>query len=263
MIMNSHSEFGTVVSNIKGAEDIWEMEVLSPNIASDARPGQFVHIRCDSDFNPLLRRPMSIGPVIKDQISLIYAVHGTGTRILTERKAGDQIDLIGPLGSSFTIPDPELTVIFLAGGIGIVPILFLYDTLKDKSAAHFILGVRSRMYMPISEQDVVRRNILISTDDGSLGHHGNVIQLLEQVVKDIDKKKIKIYGCGPTPMLIALKSFCLKYSLSAEISLEVPMGCAIGACQSCAIHRADGKGYYLVCRDGPAFPIEKVDISRA
>jgi len=261
MIIKSHSEIGTVVSNERGAEDIWEMEIFAPKIANDALPGQFVHIRCNSGFNPLLRRPMSIGPVDNEQISLIYAVHGEGTRILTEKKAGDDIDLIGPLGSSFTKPEPDVTPIFVAGGIGIVPLLSCYDTLSDPDNAHFILGVKSMMYMPISEKEVVRRNIQISTDDGSIGHHGNVVQLLQKTVSDIDIKLIKVYGCGPTPMMCALKDFCIDHSIHAEISLEVPMGCAVGACQSCAVRRADGNGYYLVCRDGPVFHIEEVDIS--
>jgi len=239
------------------------MVVRAPQIALDARPGQFVHIRCDAGYNPLLRRPMSIGTVKNDQLTLIYALHGVGTRMLSKLKPGDNIDLIGPLGSGFTQPDPAVTAIFVAGGIGIVPILFLYDTLPANTTAHFILGVRSIEYMPISEKDVAQRNIQISTDDGSIGLHGNVIQLLERIVGESAGKSIMIYGCGPGPMLVALKEFCLYHSLPAEISLEVPMGCGVGACQSCAVVRSDGKGYYLVCRDGPAFPIEKIEIYRA
>jgi len=260
MNINAQSEIGTVVSNERGAKDIWEMELIAPKIASDTLPGQFVHIRCNPGFKPLLRRPMSIGPVVKDKFSLIYAVHGEGTRLLTEKKTGDKIDLIGPLGNSFTKPDQDVTAIYVAGGIGVVPLLSCYDLQADPDNAHFILGARSMMYMPISEKDVIQRNVMISTDDGSIGHHGNVIQLLEQIVGDIKSKYIKVYGCGPTPMMSALKKYCVEHSISAELSLEVPMGCAVGACQSCAVRRADGNGYYLVCRDGPVFPIEEVVI---
>jgi len=104
------------------------------------------------------------------------------------------------------------------------------------------------------------KNILVSTDDGSLGFKGNVIQLLDEKINLLLTDKIKVFSCGPNAMLHALKEFCIKHNIDCEVSTESAMACGFGICQGCPIEATDKDGYYLVCKDGPVFDIGKIVI---
>ncbi|MFH0764831.1 MAG: dihydroorotate dehydrogenase electron transfer subunit [Calditrichota bacterium] len=261
--MNSPSEaqfeIAGVQSNRMISEGIWKMVAIAPRISALPRPGQFVHVRVSSGFKPFLRRPLSLGPCLDGKITLIYAVRGEGTRLLTTKVRGDPIDLIGPLGRGFDLPPPDLIPILVGGGIGVVPLLFFNYSLGCSGyPRQFLLGVRSAAFLNVNENDIARRRIKIASDDGSVGFKGNVIQLLEKTLDEKPDRQVMIFACGPNPMLAELKRLCLERNLEAQVSLEVPMGCGVGACQSCAVARADGSGYWLVCQDGPVFNIRDV-----
>jgi len=244
-----------VVEQVRKISDgIWDMTVLAPKIAGASRAGQFVHVRVSDDFIPFLRRPLSVGPARGDFFRLIFTVKGSGTRLLAAKEAGGEIDLIGPLGRPFIIPGEDQFPILVAGGIGVVPLLLLDNQLPSDREMEFLLGIRSLKDATVDEVEVGQRRIHLSSEDGGVGFHGSVIDLLIKKLDELNhEKNIVIYGCGPGPMLYALKKLCQERSIPAYVSLEVPMGCGVGACQSCAVPRADGGGYYLVCHDGPVF----------
>jgi len=255
------AEKGVVEQILKISDDIWDMTIYAPRIAELCRAGQFVHVRVNDSFAPFLRRPLSIGPTWGEYFRLIFLVKGTGTKILAQKETGNEIDLIGPLGKPFQLPEPDQSPILVAGGIGAVPLLLLDDQIPSQQNRDFLLGIRSEKNITVDEIEMERRGITVSSDDGSIGFHGTVVELLEKRLEEKGEKNQVVYGCGPGPMLQALKNLCLAKSVPAFISLEVPMGCGIGACQSCAVPKADGSGYYLVCQDGPVFESTVVDLN--
>lgn len=254
------AEIGQVTATKQISSGLWDIEVYSPKIAVQTRAGQFAHVRINDSFNPFLRRPLSIGPIQDGKLRLIFAIRGEGTRLLSQKKPGDAIDLIGPLGGVFEIPDDDSALVFLTGGIGVVPLLLLDDQLPKRRERVFILGVRSVDSIPVTLDEAEKRHIRWSSDDGSVGFHGNSVQLLENVLNGLGSRKARVIGCGPGKMLAGMKRLCQEMKIPASASLEVPMGCGVGACQSCAVPRTDGKGYLLVCKDGPIFDCNDVVI---
>lgn len=232
------------------------IKIKCPEIAANCNPGQFCNIKVSESSYPLLRRPFSICDVEDDNLLFMYHVQGGGTKLLASKKAGDAIDILGPLGNGFNLIDDYDTAVIVAGGIGEAPFPFLLRNLpQDKNVLSFV-GART-------EDDVLTyglKEIFIATDDGSLGLKGNVIELLEKNKKAFAGKKIKIFGCGPNVMLRALKEFALKNNFNCEVSTESAMACGFGICQGCPIDAADKEGYYLICKDGPVFNINKVVI---
>lgn len=239
------------------APDLWDMVVESPRIAAVSRAGHFVHARVADGYLPFLRRPLSIGPVGNGRLRLIFQIRGEGTRLLARRQAGETIDLIGPLGSTFPDPMPGEHPILLGGGIGAVPLMLLDDQIPTELRRTFLVGARSRSILSITEAEASTRNVRWATDDGTLGFHGNSVALLEQVISHVAGTPV-VYSCGPGPMLRAMKRLCTERGVKAYASLEVPMGCGVGACQSCAVKKSDGSGYLLVCKDGPVFDARDV-----
>jgi dihydroorotate dehydrogenase electron transfer subunit len=231
----------------------------SSEIAASSQPGQFVNVlTADTGAGPLLRRPFSISRVEGDIVELIFHAVGTGTILLSRKKYGEVIDVLGPLGHSFNIGANYDTALIVAGGIGIAPFPFLAENLK-KLGKHFetFVGFRSSAQIYLSNiQDVH-----ISTDDGSKGFHGNVVQLFESFINRKDLGKVKIFACGPTVMLKSLAELANRKKICCEVSLEGHMACGIGICQGCPIERTgDSVKYALVCKDGPIFLTTEVKL---
>ena len=224
-----------------------------PEIASIAEPGQFVNVRVSETHYPLLRRPFSICDSAGETITLLFNLSGEGTRMLAHLKAGDSVNLIGPLGKGFRT-DPEINNhIFVGGGMGVAPFPFLKRRLEGN--IHTFIGGRSSK--EIIELDLPDTEI--ATEDGSVGFRGNVIELLERNLGGMEQKEVMLYGCGPTAMLRALKEFCMKYKLPCQVSTECAMACGFGICQGCPTVSAKEPGTYkLVCKDGPVFDIEEI-----
>ncbi len=252
------AEKGVVDRIRKISVDTWDMNVFSPGIAGSSKAAQFVHVRVSEDFRPFLRRPLSVGPCNGDYLRLIFTVKGSGTRLLAQMSPGDAVDMIGPLGNTFKLPEDDEYPLIVGGGIGVVPLLLLDDQIPKVNPRDFLLGVRTESLLPVDEPEIRRRNIQIASDDGSIGFCGNVIQLMEKKLIELRSNRVVVYACGPGMMMYALKLLCTKHSIKAYVSLEAPMGCGLGACQSCAVPRSDGDGYLLVCQDGPVFDATEV-----
>ncbi len=241
-------DLATVQSNIKLKENVYLLKVFSPGIAASILPGQFCNIKVNESDYPLLRRPFSICDVEGEFIFFLFNVHGEGTEILSRKKEGDIIDILGPLGKGFTI-GKEKNAIIAAGGLGVAPFPFLIKKLRDKNIQCIIGG---RTDKEIITYGLV--NVNVSTDDGSLGFRGTAVDLLRTKLAGQTLNDSIIYSCGPNPMMKALQGLVDEINVKCEISIECAMACGFGICQGCPVEKSvsDDK-YYLVCKDGPVF----------
>jgi len=240
--------------------DLFRLTVHAPRIAGAAKPGQFVMVRVRETFDPLLRRPLSVHRVSSSDgtIGLLFKVIGKGTRILSGLKPGMEIDLIGPLGKGFQLV-PEDSVCMVGGGVGIAPLLFLAQSLIESGSApaesHVLLGARNRAELekPAGEFVELGYPVNTATDDGSLGHHGFVTDLLDEVVSKVKQ----VYVCGPFPMMRIAALKCRDAGVPCQVSLESNMACGLRACLGCAV-RAENGEYMHVCANGPVFSADEV-----
>jgi dihydroorotate dehydrogenase electron transfer subunit len=246
-----------VVSNEKIEKRTYLLKAYSPEIAKSIMPGQFCNIKVsDSDF-PLLRRPFSVCDADEEHVYFMFDIHGEGTRLLAAKNEGDNIDVLSPLGNGFGLEDNYERAVIVAGGIGSAPFPYLTRYLEGKKQIDSFVGGRSKEN--VITHGMVNTNL--ATDDGSLGFHGNVIELLKTKLDDYSKQKIKVFGCGPNPMLRALKELCIEKNILAEISVECAMACGFGICQGCPVENTDEhEKYSLVCKDGPVFNVKDVII---
>jgi len=228
-------------------------------------PGQFVMVRVTDGLDPLLRRPFGIynilGPKGKSRgtgIELLYKVVGKGTKILSTRKPGDDIDVMGPLGDGFPYPSGFKKVIMVAGGMGIVP---LYLLAKELQGAAFLFGARVKEETVfIKDFRKFMRNVKVATEDGSYGRKGLVTGLLEE---EISPGSV-VYACGPIGMLKQASLIARRSGVKCFVSLERSMACGIGVCLGCAVKSRPHKGsengaYKMVCSDGPVFDSADID----
>jgi dihydroorotate dehydrogenase electron transfer subunit len=221
----------------------WDADVQIPD------PGQFLTIRVSDDSVPLLRRPFAFAGFDEGvgTASIIYQKRGRGTEILAAKKAGEMIDVVGPLGNVFPVDDKQGKSIVVAGGIGLGPILFLADYLRKRDVnTNFIFGCRNKSFIP-DDSDITNAFTQICTDDGSAGFKGNVVEYINANIKQNDK--MVIYGCGPLPMLKNLYKFAESAKLTFWASLEEIMACGVGACMGCAVPTVNG--YLRACKEGP------------
>ncbi len=244
----------------KLAEGIYKMTIESPYVSQNAKPGQFVNIKCSEGINALLRRPISICSVDRKQntFTIVFQLKGVGTELLSQKKKGDTVDFIGPLGKEFELSEAYQKIAVVGGGIGIFPLL---NILKEKECRlkNAFIGFRSLDYMVLKENFEKYSSALhISTDDGSYGYKGLVTDLLEN---DIQKNNYDvIYTCGPMPMIKKVVEIANKYNIKCQVSMEQRMGCGIGACLVCACKTklGDEWEYSHVCKDGPVFWSDEV-----
>lgn len=256
-------ENGKIISHRQAAEDLWEIEVAAPGITKECEPGQFVHVRVGNENDPLLRRPLSLYDVDRKtgRISLLYKVVGKGTQLLTRIAVGDYLDIMGPLGRGFTLPDQPCNVVLVGGGVGIAPLVYLARRLKDiKCKVTVLYGViNSKQLAALDRLAGLDVTCLTATADGSVGYKGLVTGLLQdELVKgNFDY----IYTCGPEPMMAEAARLAKEYDLSGEVSLEESMACGVGACLGCARKlKEESENYVKVCKDGPVFNLNEVEI---
>ncbi len=248
-------ELGTVTENIPLNRNIFKLTLELPKISRLSKPGQFCQLKVNDNLIPLLRRPFSIHDVEGNFLSFLIEIKSTGTKILSRKKVGDVIDVLGPLGKGFNIEGNFDMAVIVAGGIGVAPFRFLTKQLEGWKKVKTLLGVRNVGQL-VSEG---LKNVLPASDDGSIGFDGNVVQLLEREVRKGNNDKVKIFACGPTPMFKALKRVTEKYGLDCEVSVESNMACGTGLCQGCAVKSAKSEEYFLVCKDGPVFNINDLE----
>jgi dihydroorotate dehydrogenase electron transfer subunit len=247
---------------IRNWDDYFHFVIDAPEIGREARPGQFVMVKVTDGTFPLLRRPLGIHDAGAGGIELFFKVAGQGTEILSRKKPGESLDLIGPLGQGFTISE-KMTgkrAFCVGGGRGIAPIYFLARELSSRGVKTTVFyGGRRLVDIPLRDKfEKAGIELFSSTDDGSHGFAGLVTDL---VGRELERSKPDIlYSCGPDAMMKALASLAAKHRVPAEFSLESVMGCGIGACWGC-VHRIkneSGDGWTKICEEGPVFPGERI-----
>jgi dihydroorotate dehydrogenase electron transfer subunit len=244
------SEVCSVVSVEHLRSDIYVLTFRSSTIARAVQPGQFVNIKVNDLLLPLLRRPFSIYKVEGDCVKIIFNIIGTGTNILAGKHKGDVIDVLGPLGKSYGLNDEYETALLVAGGLGVAPLPMITDALRGKKNIATFLGARKKEYIV----STYLQNVHISTDDGSEGFRGTVVDLLRKEFSMQKFPQPKIFGCGPNRMLDTLSTFAREMSIPCEVSLESAMACGIGICQGCPIELNNAeKKYALICKEGTVF----------
>jgi dihydroorotate dehydrogenase electron transfer subunit len=233
--------------------------VLKVSFAEDVIPGQFVSLY-SRDASRLLPRPISICESSPEEgtIRLVYRIAGAGTSEFSKLIAGEKIEVLGPLGNGFPVKEyAESRVLLVGGGIGIPPLLSCARKLTNKT---FAVGYRSETYLLADLES--EADVHVATEDGSLGTPGNVLD----AIKADGVKADVIFSCGPKPMLRALKAYAAEVGIPCYVSMEERMACGIGACLACVCKTTgiDGHSHVhntRICKDGPVFLAEEVDLT--
>jgi dihydroorotate dehydrogenase electron transfer subunit len=241
-----------VIENKRLNNDFFILELAGDNKIDDFKPGQFAQVRVDGSPETFLRRPISIHDVDYDKntFKLLIQIAGPGTRTLSKLGNGDTLNLVYPLGNSFSLPKKNEKVLLVGGGCGIAPLLFLGKYIKSNGyIPDIILGFRNSERIIEFEEYLKIGNVFITTEDGSMGEKGYVTSHTVFSTRRYDR----IYCCGPDSMMKAISGYCKKANIICEVSLENLMACGIGACLCCIVDSV--KGNLCTCIDGPVFNV--------
>lgn len=229
-----------------GAYLVW---VEAAEIAPEAEPGQFVMVHCGEEV--LLRRPLSIHQQEGDRIALLFNVVGKGTQWLSERQAGEGIDLLGPLGNSFSIHEGAGNLLLVAGGMGIAPLRFLAQKALNRGRAiTLLLGAATASQLYPGQLLPAEVQLVVATEDGTSGERGMVTDLIPDFAGEADQ----VFACGPPGMYRSMVELRGSINKPVQISLEVRMGCGRGICYGCTVKTR--QGLKQVCADGPVFDLD-------
>ena len=255
--MSKKQVMAEIIRHISLSDGIFDMTLKAEEIAKEAKAGQFISVYLNNK-SKILPRPISICGIDKEAgtLRIVYRTVGDGTKELSDYKEGEMVKILGPLGNGFTQKDKK--AILIGGGIGIPPMLELMKQLDcDKTA---VLGYRDSDMFLKDEFEAVG-DVVISTEDGSFGTKGNVID----AIKEQGVEGSIIYACGPTPMLRGIKAYAEEMGIEAQISMEERMACGIGACLACVSKSKDVDSHShvhnkRVCKDGPVFDAREVEL---
>jgi len=230
----------TIRSNSRIAKDVYRMTLQGEFCM---KPGQFINIKINETATPFLRRPISVCDINDDELTIIYKVFGAGTLELSKKTIGTKLDCLLDLGNGFEVVEED-EIYLIGGGVGVPPLLYLAKHLKGK--LRFVLGFTSSEDIFLQKELEKYGTVEIATIDGTVGHHGNVVDLLK------DRKVNYFYACGPEPMLKALGKIYTK----GQLSFEERMGCGFGACMGCSCKTLTG--YKRICVEGPVLKTEEI-----
>ena len=276
-------EDGEVLTREAWPGDQYVMRIRAPKCAAHAEAGSFVHLSCDESLP--MRRPMSIMRVGDGWIDILFKTHGHGLTLLSHKRPGDTLSVLGPIGKPFTFDAERPNVLLIGGGVGIPPMVFVADAMRHDERFEpvailgseipfpFERGVSTLAFagaddatnstMPLLEDWGIPTR-LTSMQDYEGCHKGFVTDLARQWLDAVDadtRSKTVIYTCGPTPMLKAVAALAGEYDVPCQVSLEEYMACAVGGCAGCAVrvNLPDGPAMQRVCVDGPVFDARVVD----
>lgn len=218
-------------------------------------PGQFYMIGTGAcNYDPLLKRPFSLFRKIGNTLRILYRIRGRGTSLISDLGEGAILDILGPLGNSYPMPAHDDTPVIIAGGIGIAPLFSLAERLAGRAYIFYGARTRDELFF-LDELKVFAKELFISTDDGSAGEKGTIIDSVSSFLAHRASRIAHhvIYACGPMPMFESLRDIVRGRGITTYISLEENMACGIGACLGCVVNTVDG--HKSVCRQGPVFLI--------
>lgn len=234
----------------------WLMRLRSSSTLPEMNPGQFVQVHIDDSPSTYLRRPISINMVDyeRNEILLLVAAIGEGTRRLVRKKPGEKVNCLLPLGNGFTMPRSiDERVLLVGGGVGIAPMLFLGKRLVEMGVRpSFLLGARTADELLEKNMFSELGDLYLTTEDGSEGEKGYVTN--HSILKE--KQFDRIATCGPKPMMMSVARYAKQNDIACEVSLENDMACGLGACLCCVEDTTDG--HVCVCTQGPVLNIKKL-----
>jgi dihydroorotate dehydrogenase electron transfer subunit len=264
-----------VLENVPLARLTYRIRLQTPEMAQAIRPGQFLMIRLPNHSDPLLGRPFALYDTVLNErgepiaLDVVYLVVGKLTGLLAQLRAGDHVEVWGPLGNGFPDYDSIEHIALVAGGIGQTPFLaHIRDLLGARGygsrparrmvkRVSLFYGVRTaELAAGVDDFRAAGATVYLASDDGTLGFRGFVTQLLQQ-----HERPQQLVGCGPEPMLRALAKIAQAWNVPCAVSLETPMACGVGICFSCVtrIKTPDGGwDYKRVCVDGPIFDVAQL-----
>jgi len=256
-----------IIANQKIGGDFLKLTLGSAKIAAAAQPGEFVQIKVSDAVDPLLRRPLGIHGVKNHTFDCLVQIIGPATKILSEKKSGDFLDVIGPLGNGFDYSSCVMrhaSCVLVAGGMGVAPLLFLAEEIKKRTTHNaqrktlVLIGAKTKNHI-LCEKEFKKLgcDVRIATDDGSGGFKGRVTELLAIILRTTHKAgHTTLYACGPSLMLKEISRISYKQKIPAQISLEAHMCCGIGACLGCVVKTKEG--FKRVCKEGPVFEAREI-----
>lgn len=234
----------------------WLMRLRSSSALPEMHPGQFVQVHIDDSPSTYLRRPISINMVDyeRNEILLLVAAIGEGTRHLVRKKPGEKVNCLLPLGNSFTMPrSTDERFLLVGGGVGIAPMLFLGKRLVEMGVRpSFLLGARTADELLEKDMFSELGDLYLTTEDGSEGEKGYVTN--HSILKE--EQFDRIATCGPKPMMMSVARYAKQNDIACEVSLENDMACGLGACLCCVEDTTDG--HICVCTEGPVLNIKKL-----
>lgn len=242
-----------VESNKAVAKNIYEMILSGDQVKEMKQAGQFLHLKM-KDPSLILRRPISIAAIDDFTCTLLYRVVGSGTQDMSSYRAGDVVDVLGPLGNGFDISfiQPNDAVLIVGGGIGVAPLYELGKRLKAKEAKlTFVLGFATQDDVYYENYFRLLGDVLITTDDGTQGVQGHV----GKGVDGLNMNPDAVFACGPLPLNMFVQTRFSEHE-HVYLSLEERMACGVGACHACDTKKKDKR----VCTDGPVFHRSEVDL---
>lgn len=239
-----------IKSNAAVAENIYRLEIFAQELAETARAGQFVQVKLADEFT--LRRPLGIASAKSGVVKIFYRVVGHGTEVLSTKKAGDTLNVLGALGNGF---DTNLDgkILLVGGGMGLAPLLSVAEKADEVDV---LIGGKNRGEVEfwIKEFRAEVGKVFITTDDGSFGSLGFVTSILPEVLEY--ENYAAIYTCGPEIMMRGVAQIAGENNIPCKVSLERRMACGLGVCLSCSIDTASGRR--KICKDGPVFAASEV-----
>ena len=235
---------------------VFRLVLKAPVIAARSVPGQFLMLRQPWWTDPFLRRPFSIAGADPEEgtLTLVYRVVGRGTELLSTARAGDPLDLLGPLGRGFDLSGRRLLLV--GGGMGLAPLLFAAGRCCPEPVDVLAGGRNGDELFWTGLFEDVCENVHVTTDDGSLGICGTCVDALPDILRN--GRYDGVLTCGPRPMMKQVAEIAATAGLPVQVSLEEHMACGLGVCLSCTCGAKDG-GTRQICKDGPVFPATEVD----
>ncbi len=253
------------VNNLSDA--IYLMRLYSPTIAKNSYPGQFVNIKVNDEFIPLLRKPFSVcrRDAKNGWFEVLWKIVGKGTEVMSRLQSGEQVNVLGPLGHGFTISKDLELAILIGGGLGVAPLPFLcVELLKAGKKVEVFLGAKSAHELAFVDEFLqMGVEVFITTEDASVGEQGLITELLIERLKQKSRPgKVTFFSCGPTGFLNSMIRVSENFNIAGQMAIETMMGCGFGICVGCPVRVRDPQPgerlYKLTCVDGPVFDAREV-----
>jgi dihydroorotate dehydrogenase electron transfer subunit len=244
-------EDAQIISNKPLASDFYLITFESPEIAKEAKPGQFINIKVSGGTDPLLRRPIGICEADQKNgiVKALYFIKGKGTNLLKERIEGEKVSLTGPHGNGFSIKENSKNILLVGGGFGVSPLYFFASQNRDKNIFVAIGGRSKDLILLEDDFKDLGVEVLVATDDGSYGLKGLVTKAVEKILSE--NKIDEIITVGPIPMMKAVAKVAESRGIPCQVTMEERMACGVGACFACVCKTK--QGYKTVCGQGPVF----------